>query len=204
MKPWVKERMDAFLPQVSALTLADEERIAEVCAQEIQSWRDRPGIRSASSLKEPLKDARNALRQQLALTDANSYTNRKGEREHIALRYLTFSAEEWGVMNRPSEEKFHERLTHQLMIRQPDEVVARVEALLLSSQWEEVAAGLCCATGRRIFEVLKAGEVRPKSLYSVLFRGQLKSDLVEEYEIPTLVPGSVVVTAWLKLRELRD
>jgi len=203
MKPWVAERMKVFLPKLAPLTLFDAEQIAALCAAEIEAWKDRPGLKSILSLKEPLKDARNAIKQ-LPLTAENSYVNRHGETEHIALKYLTFSEETWREMKRPSEQKFHARLTHQSMIYQPDEIVIRIERLLQSNYWEEVAAGLCVGTGRRISEVLKHGMVREGSLYSVWFSGQRKSERLGSYEIPTLVASAVVVSAWGRLRTLRD
>src|SRR6266699_45914 len=204
MEKWVAERMANLLPQLELLTVAEENQVKAICDAELQAWKDRPEIESQLSLKRPLRNARKFLSEQLPVTPNNSYVNRDGETGHIVLKHFTFPPEEWRAMNKPSKAKHHERLTHQLMIYQPDEMVARIEQLLRSGLWEDVAAGLCCATGRRISEVLKFGVVRPKSRYSVWFAGQRKSDLVDEYEIPTLVAAGLVVASWSRMRSLRD
>jgi hypothetical protein len=204
VKPWVAQRMTEFLPLIAPLTLADEEKIAALCAAEVEGIRQRPGLKSRLSWKEPLKDMRTIISVQIPLTDQNSYINRRGQREHIALKYLTFTDEEWASMSQPSAKKAQERLTHQSFIRRPDEVVERMRRLIGSNRWEEVAAGLSCATGRRLAEVLRFGVVREKSLYSVWFGGQRKTSIDGEYEIQTLVPAHEVVQAWNRLRMLRD
>jgi hypothetical protein len=109
MKPWLQERMGVFLPKLEGLTLADEKRIAELCAEEIEAWRARLGLKSLLSLRVPLVDARNAIRA-LPLTGDNVTVNRRGEPEHIALRYLLFSPEEWREMNQESEPRFQRKL----------------------------------------------------------------------------------------------
>lgn len=204
MKPWVAARMAEFLPLIAPLT--DEQQIAALCEAEVESIRRRPGLKSMLSWKEPLKDMRSLIASQLPLTDENSYVDRKGNRVHLALKYLTFTDAEWQAMTAPSAEKARQRLsTGQSFIREPDVIVERIANLITSGLWENIAAGLSLATGRRLSEVLKFGSVRIKSLYSVWFAGQRKSATDDrEYEIQTLVPAGMVVSAWGRLRSLRD
>lgn len=108
-KSWLSERLAHFLPKLEGLTLADETRIAELCAEEIAAWRAQPDLRNPLSLKVPLVEARKAIRS-LPLTEDNTYVNRKGESEHLALRYLIFSEEEWLEMNRESERRLQHKL----------------------------------------------------------------------------------------------
>jgi hypothetical protein len=109
-------------------------------------------------------------------------------------------------MKKPSLMKHHERQKKQQFIVEPYEIITRAEEMLLSDDWADITAGLALLTGRRLTEICKHGNIQPKSLYSVLFSGQLKSDLdeVAEYEIPTLIEADRVLAAWQKLRTLRD
>lgn len=195
MEKWVSERLKTFLPALAVFD--DEEEIRELCEEVVQALRDR-GLGSILSYKRPIRELRNALKEHASKDDTpNQYD--------VALRYLELSEEEKQAVNLPSERKRNERLKHdQAFIRCPDEIVARLERLLQSNRWEEVVAGLSCATGRRLAEVVRFATFRPGTLYSVWFAGQRKTSHAEEYEIPTLVPAALVIDAWQRLRSLRD
>ncbi|MBO0793823.1 MAG: hypothetical protein J2P36_23125 [Ktedonobacteraceae bacterium] len=196
MESWVSERLKTFLPALETLSLSDEPQIAALCELEIEALRNR-GLGSILSFKRPLREMRNAVKALAAQSmDLNQYD--------IALKYLELTEAEKQAINQPSEQKRDERLTQQAFIRRPDEVVARIERLLQSDHWAEVAAGLSCATGRRLAEVVRFAVFREKSLYTVLFSGQRKTDHAVEYEIPTLVQAQLVIAAWQRLRSLRD
>lgn len=200
---WLAERIDVLLTRLAPLGGEQEEEIAQLCAQEIAAWRARPSIQKESSLKTPMKDTRNAIRSRLALTEGNRWFNaREGQYEHLALKYMNFTDEEWVRINGDTTERFHQRLASRQFLDQPEVLVQMAETFLESQHWSDLALGLAIATGRRITEILKTGKFFPKTSYTVIFEGQLKrQDLVlKPYEIPTLVPAHLVLSAWEHLR----
>lgn len=203
VKVWLQERWSMLFPLLQALTVEQEEEIKRLCEEEIENWRGRDGM-TASSLRVPMTATRKEIKQ-WALTDGNSWVNpRTREKEHIALKYMNFSTEEWAAMNAPSNAKFQERLEDVKFIDNPDAVVALAAKLLHSNQWYEIAAGLAVLVGRRYEELVQVGELFPKSLYSVMFKGQLKrrDAVLPPYEIPTLIEAATVLDAWRRLRSL--
>ncbi len=195
METWVKQRLDVLLPALAACADTDETRIVELCGETVQALRDR-GLGSMLSYKRPMREMRNALRELAERSASPKY--------EIALRHLLLAEDERIAIGAQSNAKRDEGLTNQSMISRPEEVVARISRLLSSERWEEVAAGLSLATGRRLSEVLRFAQFREKSRYSVWFAGQRKSETGEEYEIPSLALGADVVAAWRRLRNLRD
>lgn len=210
MTCWQHERLFAdggFLAQLRGLGGEQEGEIERLCQQEMEAWRARPTMREESSLQEPMRHARNAIREYLEVTPANRWKNPKTDAfEHLALKHLNFTVEEWQRINADSEERFARRRRQQLQINQPDAVVALAEALLRSDEWYNLALGVTVATGRRITEVLKTGIFAPKTEYTVWFKGQLKTKAEElpAYEIPMLAPADLVITAVTRLRQLQD
>jgi hypothetical protein len=205
-KAWLLQRWEMLKPELEPLSIAQEDQIARICEEEIAAWKARPTMKSLSSLKEPMSDMRNLVRT-LPLTEQNSWLNpRTAEREHIALKYLNYSEGDWALMNKSSDDAFHKRVENPQILEDPDRIVAKAEELLSSQLWPEVVVGLALATGRRLSEILKVGQLYPKTLYTVLFSGQLKrSDaILKPYEIPVLVRADVVLAAWLRLRTMID
>jgi len=207
---WQYERLFAeggLLDRLRPLGVTEEGEIARICQEEIAAWRTRPTMVVESSLQEPLRHARNAIREQLPLTRGNRWKNPKTKLdEHIALKHLNFSLEEWQRINTDSEERFARRLREQQRIDDPDAIVRLSEDLLRREEWYHVALGVTINTGRRMTEVLKTGIFSPKTAYTLWFKGQLKTkeyDL-EAYEIPTLVPADLVLAAVARLRQLVD
>jgi hypothetical protein len=207
-KAWLKERWETILfPAVIGLTVADEQEIARVCEAEKDYFRARFAGKSPSSLKEPMSDTRNKIRE-LAFGESTRWLNpRTKEYEHILLKYMNWSDEEWAAMNAKSTETFNQRSEEQKYIDNPDAVVEKALSLLRSAdRWDYITVGLAVCTGRRIQEILKEGEFFPKTAYSVLFKGQLKKKdvILPPYEIPTLVEASAVLDALARLRGLLD
>ncbi len=206
MKAWLEERWKELLPALQALDAAQEAEIARLCEEEIAAWRDRPTMKKLGSLRPVMTATRNAIKQ-LPLTAENRYKDaRSGQWQHIALKYMNFTDEEWAAMNAISDEKFQERLENQQVIDHPQEAVQRAEKLLHSDRWDDLVTGLAVVTGRRLTELLKTGRFFPKTMYTVIFDGQLKRrDIaLEPYEIPVLVNAELVLAAWRKLRSLED
>ncbi len=207
MKQWLAERLQVLLPRLAALGKDQEAEIQRLCEEEMASWRSRPTMKSLRSLNTPMIDARNAIKEQLPLTQENSRINpRTGEREHLALVYLNFSEAEWAAMHALTEEGRQHRLEGQQLLDDPDAIVARGADLLRSGRWEDIALGLAVTTGRRLTEILKTAVFHPMSRYTVQFEGQLKqkAERLSPYEIPTLVEADLVIEATRRLRTLLD
>lgn len=207
MTQWLAVRMDAFVAAVTPLGVEQEQTIADLCSREIAVWRARPTMRVMASLKVPMTDARKVLRARLAVTEQNSWLNpRTGEREHLALKYLNFTEDEWRAINAPSEEALRERRENPGFVPDPDAVVVKAASLLESSYWQDVALGLSVVTGRRVTEILKTGVLHPETDWTLTFSGQLKKrdEVLPPYEIPTLIRADLVLAAWHRLRKMLD
>ncbi len=205
VKQWLMERLEALLPRLGTLDQRHEAEIQRLCEAEIAAWRARPTMKSLRSLNTPMIDARNAIRERLAVTEQNSWVNpRTREREHLALRYLNFSQEEWAAMRALTEEGRQERLEGQQFLDQPLAMLEKCRQLLVSPRWENIAVGLAVTTGRRLTEILKTARFHPLTDWTVEFEGQLKqkAEMMPPYEIPTLVEAEVVIGAWQRLRGL--
>jgi hypothetical protein len=210
MTRWQHERFFAdggFLAQLRGLGSEQEGEIERLCQQEMAAWRARPTMREESSLQEPMRHARNAIREHLPVTSFNRWKNPKTqEYEHLGLKHLNFTLEEWQRINADSDERFARRRRQQQQITQPDAVVALAEELLRLDEWYNLALGVTITTGRRITEVLKTGIFAPKTDFTVWFKGQLKTKAEDlpAYEIPTLAPADLVMSAVTRLRRIQD
>ena len=204
---WLAERIDLLLGELAPLGHGQEEEIARICAQEIAAWRARPSIKKESTLRNPMTDTRNAIRDRLEVTATNRWLNPQTlQYEHLALRYLNFTEEEWIRVMGDTQERFQRRLEEQHLLEQPDRLLQQAEALLHGEPWYELALGLAIVTGRRSTEILKTAKFYPKTPFTLLFEGQLKKRnlLMKPYEIPTLVEADLVLSAWRRLRALAD
>jgi hypothetical protein len=207
VKQWLAERLQVLLPRLAQLGKDQEGEIQLLCEEEIAAWRQRPTMKSIRSLNTPMIDARNAIKEQLAVTPENSWLNpRSGEREHLARKYLNFSEAEWAAMHALTEQGRELRLEGQQLLNDPAALVARGAELLCSPRWEDIAVGLAVTTGRRLTEILKTAVFHPMSAYTVEFEGQLKQKaaLLAPYEIPTLCEADLVIEATKRLRALLD
>src|SRR5436305_607478 len=208
MKAWQRDRMEMLIDVLASLTAADEARIEQVCEEEKQYFRTRFEGKSATSLGEPMSDARKDLREKLTITDQNSYVNPKtAKREHLALKYLNWSEDEWRAIKRPSDKTLKERREN-LNFIEPWPVVECAEQLLGSAEWTDIAVGLAVVSGRRLTEIMKGGtlDAREGSPYTATFSGQLKRKdaLLKPFEIPLLLPAALVLSAWARLRTMID
>ncbi len=203
VKLWLQERWAGLFPLLQALTVEQEEEIQRLCLEEIEHWRAR-GI-SGSALRVPMTATRKEIKG-WSLVESNSYVNpRTREKEHIALKYMNFSSEEWAAMNAPSKEKAAARLELTKYIDAPAAVVDKAVELLKSPYWYEIAAGLAPLLGRRVDELVNdTTELYPCTAYSLKFKGQLKrrDKVLPPYEIPTNAEASLCLDAWRRLRLL--
>ena len=205
-KKWLAERWETLLPTIATLGKDQDGELQQLCEAELANWRARPTMKSASALRIPLTETRNKIRE-LPLTPQNKWTNPRTKKpEHLALKYLNVSPEEWASWNAPSEDRLQERLENVQLVHDPEGVVTTAIKLLKSQKWDEIAVGLAVTTGRRLSEVLKVGEFLLEEPYTVTFAGQLKrkDKLLDPYEIPTICEARLVIDAWQRLRQLKD
>jgi Telomere resolvase len=208
LKAWQRERMTALVEAIGSLTVTDVAEIERACEAEKAYIRSRDTIKgtfpNSSSFKRPMIDAR-AFIKTLPTNDANVWVNPKnGEKEHIILKFLNWSVEEWAAMNGQSVKRMHERKETQLILADPYQIVAKAEQLLASENWQEVVIGLAVVSGRRLSEIGRAGDLQPYSTYTAIFSGQLKTKVLKPYEVPLLLPSGMVIAAWSRLRSLVD
>ena len=201
---WLQERWEVLLPTLASLGQGQEEEIKRMCEAELEVWRRRPSLKQAISLQKPLTETRNRIRETFPLTDGNWWCNPKsGQKEHLALKYLNFSTEEWIQIQVPSEEELWERREHPLSLARPWELLEKVNQLLQSNAWPEIVVGIGLATGRGIVEILQTGHFTRKSAYSLLFVAPMTvyEVLCDPFEVPTLVGVEAVLSAVDRVRQ---
>ena len=205
---WLTVRWEELIPALEAAG-DDETQIEQICQNEISLWRARPSIKEESSLRVPLSATRTHLKEVFRekLTDRNTWFNpREQAREHLSLKYLNFSDEEWAALGASSSAALQERLEDQQFFRDPDGLVALAVQLLKSDRWDDIVVGLAVVTGRRHTEVLKTAMFYPNTRYTLTFAGQLKrrDKMLDPYEIPVLCEASLAFDAWQRLRKMLD
>jgi hypothetical protein len=202
---WLEERWANLIPALEPLGNDKCEEIRAICEAEKEWWRKRPGIKKQGSLGKPMTDTRNHIREVLEVRDDNSWINPKtGVSEHIALKYMNFSTEEWRQMALPADVELQARLAEVLELRDPGTVVALGERLLRMSAWPELVLGIGLNTGRSLAEILKTGIWHPKTSYSLLFSGPMTvyEKMCPFFEIPTFSRAEVVLEAISRVREM--
>jgi hypothetical protein len=203
MSSWIEERVKMFVPLIAPLGVPDEAALEQACAQEIEAWRAR-GLAQAS-LNSPMTAMRTAIKQ-LPLTEENAWVNpRTQEREHLALKYMNFSKEEWDRIKASTTKRVFERMEQQHFLNEPEDVVRRITMLLEQDSWPALTVGVLGASGRRLSEGLVTAQFGRETDYTVIFTGQLKQPVADlAYEIPLLVPADLFLPAVERLRQHRE
>jgi hypothetical protein len=203
---WVQRRWSEVLePVVRPATVAHEAELRALWERELDWWKTQRGL-SGDSLRKPITQVRHLIKV-LPVTDDNSWENpRTGEREHLGLKVFNLSEGEWVQMNARNQGVTQERLTQQVLLKDPDALVERAMSLLFSQAWADLVVGIAVCTGRRLAEIMKTGTFTVKEPYTAWFAGQLKGRgrESERYEVPTLVRAFLVVEAVQRLRALVD
>lgn len=169
---WLEERWAVLLPALAPLGVRQEEQIKRLCEGELEGWRERPSLRKANSLRKPLTQTRNRIRETLVVTQENGWIDPKsGSREHLALKYLNLPEAEWMQMNGRSEQE--QRRREPLVLPNPSLLVSKAEHLLQMKSWPEIVVGLGLVTGRGLVEILKTGQWSEKAEYAVWFAGPM-------------------------------
>jgi Telomere resolvase len=206
-RQWLEERLATLLPALDRLGCEQEEEIRRLCEAEKEAWHQRPGLKAASSFNVPMVQTRNRIREELFLKEENWWINPKsGVKEHIALKYMNFSTEEWTRITLPRGEVLQERRIQPLVLSDADLLVRRGEKLLGMTTWPELVVGLMLTTGRTLAEILKTGVFRHKTAYSVAL--SVPMTVYEQrtpfFEVPTLVRADQVCNALDRVRDLFD
>ncbi len=200
---WLEERLAKLLPVLDALGQEQEEELRVLCEAEKEAWRQRPRMKAEISLNVPMIQTRNRIREELFLRDDNWWINPKsGEKEHIALKHMNFSTEEWTRMALPKEEVLQTRLAQPLVLSDPDGVVQQGEMLLQMDAWPELVLGIMLNTGRTLAEILKTGVFRVKTPYSLQIAVPMTvhERLTPFFEVPTFARAERIVEAIERVR----
>ena len=153
---WLRNWLRAELPRVFSLEDSDAgHRQAQQWDARLKATLTQRGLVSLKQQKNPITDVRRVLKA----LDPN----------HPALADVGFSTEEWTRINLPQETAVASRVAKPL--DQPNEITARAQALLMSQDWSDMAAGVAVATGRRSAEVLQTARFERASPWSVWFEG---------------------------------
>jgi Telomere resolvase ResT/TelK catalytic domain len=205
IKAWLRARWVLLDAALEPLTVEQEEEIARICQEEMDYWSNERGA-SLGTIGNLVSQTRKHLSERFpVLNDSNSWFNtRAGVKEHLSLKYINLSKEEWAARVAPSQEKQEARLQDRKFIDDPDLVVSRAVGLLDSGHWQDITVALAVLTGRRLHELLDAGSFTPRMRYTLTFKGQLKvrDKVMPPYEIPVLCEGSLVLAAVDRLRSL--
>ncbi len=205
MPAWLRERWERVLqPALLRFGVAQEEELREVWEAELVYWREEKQLKP-NSLRKPITYVRNLIRDTLPVGAENAWFNPKNQKkEHIGLHVCNLPEAEWVHMNAVSQGQVQSREVK--LIDDPEAVVACGRALLASDDWAEIPVGLALCTGRRLAEILVTGSFVEATDFTVVFSGQLKTREREmvPYEIPTLAPASLVLSALQRVRRLVD
>lgn len=202
---WLEERWETLIPAVDLLGKEQEEQMRLLCEAEKDWWRHRPGMNVVNSLRKPMTETRNHIREVLLLRDDNWWINPKSQaKEHLALKYLNFSTEEWTQMALPAKETLQARLMQPLVLADLNALLARGEQLLQMETWPELVVGIGLNTGRSLAEILKTGVFRAKTAYSVLFAGPMTiyEQMSAFFEVPTCARADMVLEALARVRQM--
>lgn len=205
MLKWLEERLTRLLPVLEPLGREQEEEIRVLCEAEKEAWRQRPGLQQEISLNVPMNQTRNRMRQELLLREDNWWINPKsGQKEHLALKYMNFSTEEWTRMALPKEEALQARLASPLELCDPDALVQKGEALLQMPTWPELVLGIMFNTGRTVAEIVKTAVFRVKTPYSLLVSVPMTVHERQSpfFEVPTFAGAERVVEALERVRRM--
>ncbi len=168
-----------------------------------------PQLRSQSITSESFADALTELLLTRSLTSLAQQKNYRSnvcqalksiDSEHPAILLVSPTTEEYRELNEIQRSKLAVRETKYFSSETADLIVERARALLASSEWSDVAAGLAVLIGRRISEILLSN-FAPHTHWSLDFSEMSKkSSNSLTIEIPTLAPAPLVLAAIQRLQ----
>jgi hypothetical protein len=165
---WLNSWLDPHLPELEGLPDTQKGLAkARLWFDRLMRFFESRRLTTPRQQKNYVVDVRNAIR------------SRWGE-NHPALKVVGFDEQTWTEINLATHDRVEARNQNTQFIKDPDAIVARAYAILANnkSEWFDLAVGLGVATGRRISELLgPQTTLEPKTAFSVLFSGQLKTGL---------------------------
>lgn len=191
---WVRVRAEELIEKLAKVTT--EAEVVALCEEEHEYWRVGRHL-VPDSMRTPNTQTKKLLRGSSLPADVKAW----------AVAHIDLGTETWVEMNTKQAEVLEARKEDQQLLRDPDRIVAEAEALLQTSRWQEIAAGLLLATGRRQTEILlRSTELEVHTQHTMKFTGQLKqrSNETGTFEIPVLVDATLVREAFERLRALLD
>jgi hypothetical protein len=129
-------------------------------------------MKQANSIRKPLTETRDRIRETFALSEENTWCNPKsGASEHLSLKYLNFSSQEWIDLTLPAPDVLAARQKNVQSVADPEGLLQQIDRLFEQRRWPELVLAVGMATGRSVAEILKTGVFGEKTAYSVWFVG---------------------------------
>ncbi|MBN3893820.1 MAG: hypothetical protein HWQ41_00480 [Nostoc sp. NOS(2021)] len=144
---------------------------------------------------------------QIPETDTYPQATTQGNvQQHYALLFMNYHQGFHQERMAPTNAKKEAQRGNLEQIASIDKYLAKIDELLQSRDYRELAAGLIAATGRRPAEILVTAEFKQLNQYQVEFTGQVKtkSDQPKTYPTYTLVESYKVVNALARLRRIPE
>ena len=213
---WVQQWTAAFLKGLA--TVSGKDQIESYCqsqkasyeqtcqgkAKNPEGWRN-----TAASYMSQIRRAIAQWQETIDLDETNSYPQQTKEgvvNQHLALLYMNYPSDFHKQRMAPTNARKQEQRRNLETISDVDAYQGKIDGLLESREWRELAAGLIAATGRRPSEILKTAEFKQIGKYEVAFSGQLKTkgEEREAYSTYTLVESAKVVNGLARLRRMPE
>ena len=213
---WVRQWTAAFLKELA--TVSGKDNIESYCqaqkayyeqtcqekAKNPDSWKN-----TAASYMSQIRRAIGAWQETIDLDETNSYpqqTKAGVVNQHLALLYMNYPSDFHKQRMAPTNARKQEQRRNLETIGDVEAYQARIDELLESREWRELAAGLIAATGRRPSEILKTAQFEQIGKYEVAFSGQLKTkgEEREAYSTYTLVESANVIDGLARLRRMSE
>ncbi len=156
-----------------------------------------------------IRRAIESWQNEIELDQNNSYPQKTKDgivSQHLALLYMNYDAQFHKERSAPTVEKKQQQRRNLVDINNVPEYQERIEGLLKSRDWRELAASLIAATGRRPSEILRNGEFEQVRQFEVSFSGQVKTrgQKRQAYVTFTLIESAKVLDALARLRKLPE
>lgn len=194
----IPERIEFFTQIIVSAPRAELPKVVRQCVAELKShYPITTTQRALSQLRSAIKSAApKSLALKLLLSVPKGGIGLTTTEVQALRRRVRVTA----VMNQAGRRAIHD----------PKALVKKATESLESNHWSILAAGLACATGRRLSEILKYGEFKlcvPDKKSSIQFRGQRKTrkaqgTRVSWYSHDVLAPSPKIVAGLKRLREL--
>lgn len=197
---WLEQRWALFVAEMADYRVdTDEEEIEAVCEAEMETWRAYCEQTKGMSFQEMIIHTRIVLRTSIPAPQNEWWNPETEEWEHIGLKYLTCTEEEWEQMRL-------DWLDRRVLLPDPEVIVSRAIGMLSTGlmdagAWPELVVGIAVVTGQGLLPILKNGRFSQKTSFSLLVRDAVHYN---PFEIPTLGRADLVVEAWERVRELVD